>query len=90
MLVKIKNINLSSVVLFTSELCKNTAEFAGDALHLIVGQSDNSNVFWNVPKDLEHTVWEGNELTIGQICRGERGIYTQYNTTEENVAIILI
>jgi len=50
-------------------VCKHGKEFAGDELHHIVGQSDNVNVFYHAFQDLEDTVWEIQQLAVGQVWR---------------------
>lgn len=59
----------------TSQLSEGRKELAGKGLHLIVSQRDNVDVFRDTPQDLEHTVWERDELAVRQVCREEERDY---------------
>lgn len=59
----------------TSQLSEGRKELAGKGLHLIVSQRDNADVFWDTPQDLEHTVWERDELAVRQVYREKEHDY---------------
>lgn len=55
----------------TSQQREGCKESAGNALHHIVSHCDNADVVWDTREELKHTIWEGNELAVWQICREE-------------------
>lgn len=60
------------VLCCTSQISEGWKKLAGNNLHLIVSQSDNTNVFGDTPQDLENAIWERNELAVWKICGEEK------------------
>lgn len=52
------------VLFLTPQPGEDGKEFARDDLHLVVSQSDETDVVRDTAQDLEDAVWEGNELAV--------------------------
>lgn len=72
--------NSCVVLSTTSQLSEGWKELAGNGLHLIVSQCDSADFFWDTPEDLEHTIWERNELAFWQVCKEKKIVVWDCNT----------
>lgn len=52
------------VLFLTLQPGEDGKEFAREDLHLVVSQSDETDVVRDTAQDLEDAIWEGNELAV--------------------------